>query len=58
MIRALDRKLLRESWHLRSQMLSIALVVACGIMAAGAAAFAVRRRLDRLNLIEVLKRRE
>jgi putative ABC transport system permease protein len=33
MIRALDRKLLRESWHLRSQMLSIALVVACGIMA-------------------------
>jgi putative ABC transport system permease protein len=32
MIRSLDRKLLRECWHLRGQMLSIALVVACGIM--------------------------
>ena len=28
----LDRKLLRELWHLRGQMLSIALVVATGIM--------------------------
>jgi putative ABC transport system permease protein len=31
-IGALDRKLLREVWHLRGQMLSIALVVACGVM--------------------------
>jgi len=31
-MRALDRKLLREVWRLRGQMLSIALVVACGIM--------------------------
>jgi putative ABC transport system permease protein len=29
---ALNRKLLRELWHLKSQMLSIALVVATGIM--------------------------
>jgi putative ABC transport system permease protein len=29
---ALHRKLLRELWHLKSQMLSIALVVATGIM--------------------------
>jgi putative ABC transport system permease protein len=29
---ALSRKLLRELWHLKSQMLSIALVVATGIM--------------------------
>lgn len=32
MIRALDRKLLRESWQLRGQLLSIAVVVACGVM--------------------------
>lgn len=32
MISALDRKLLRELWRLRGQMLSIALVVACGVM--------------------------
>jgi putative ABC transport system permease protein len=31
-IRALDRKLLRESWQLRGQLLSIAVVVACGVM--------------------------
>jgi len=30
--RALNRKLLRECWHLKGQMLSIALVVATGIM--------------------------
>ncbi len=32
-MRALDRKLLRELWRLRGQMLSIGLVVASGIMA-------------------------
>jgi putative ABC transport system permease protein len=31
-LRALNRKLLRECWHLKGQMLSIALVVATGIM--------------------------
>ena len=31
-LRALNRKLLRECWHLKGQMLSIALVVAAGIM--------------------------
>lgn len=31
-IRALDRKLLREVWHARGQMISISLVVACGVM--------------------------
>lgn len=31
-MRALDRKLLREAWRLRGQLLSIALVVATGIM--------------------------
>jgi putative ABC transport system permease protein len=31
-MRALDRKLVRDLWHLRGQMLSIALVVATGIM--------------------------
>jgi putative ABC transport system permease protein len=29
---ALDRKLLREAWKARGQMISIALVVACGVM--------------------------
>ena len=28
---ALDRKLLRDLWHLRGQVLAIALVVACGV---------------------------
>jgi putative ABC transport system permease protein len=32
-VRALDRKLLRELWHLRSQMFSIGAVVACGVLA-------------------------
>lgn len=32
-MRALDRKLLRDLWHLRGQMISIALLVATGIMA-------------------------
>jgi putative ABC transport system permease protein len=32
LVSALNRKLLRELWHLKSQMLSIALVVATGIM--------------------------
>jgi putative ABC transport system permease protein len=32
MVTALDRKLLREIWRLRGQMLSIALVVAAGVM--------------------------
>ena len=31
-LRALNRKLLRECWHLKGQLLSIALVVATGIM--------------------------
>ncbi|MDP1930238.1 MAG: hypothetical protein Q8L60_02130, partial [Gammaproteobacteria bacterium] len=31
-LRPLNRKLLRECWHLKGQMLSIALVVATGIM--------------------------
>src|SRR5687767_950264 len=31
-MRALNRKLLRELWRLRGQMLSIALVVAAGVM--------------------------
>jgi putative ABC transport system permease protein len=30
-LRALDKKLLRDLWHLRGQMIAIALVVACGI---------------------------
>ncbi len=30
-LRALPRKLLRDLWHLRGQMLAIALVVACGV---------------------------
>ncbi len=30
-LRALDRKLLRDAWHLRGQLVTIALVVACGI---------------------------
>src|SRR5688500_8214137 len=32
-MRALDRKLLRDLWHHRMQMVSIAAVVACGVMA-------------------------
>ena len=32
-MRALDRKLLRDLWTLRYQVLSIALVIACGIAA-------------------------
>jgi putative ABC transport system permease protein len=31
-VKALDRKLFRELWRLRSQMVSIALVVACGVL--------------------------
>lgn len=31
MIRAIDRKLLRDVWRLRSQVIAISLVVACGI---------------------------
>jgi putative ABC transport system permease protein len=31
-INALDRKLLRDAWRARGQMISIALVVACGVM--------------------------
>ena len=30
-LRALDRKLLRDLWHLRGQMTAVAVVVACGI---------------------------
>ncbi len=30
-MRALDRKLLRDLWHLRGQAVAIALVVACGV---------------------------
>ncbi len=30
-LKALDRKLLRDVWHLRGQMAAIALVVACGV---------------------------
>jgi len=30
-VRALDRKLLRDLWHLRGQAVAIALVVACGV---------------------------
>jgi putative ABC transport system permease protein len=30
-VRALDRKLLRDLWHMRGQALAIALVVACGV---------------------------
>ena len=30
-MRALDRKLLRDLWHLRGQVLAIGLVVACGV---------------------------
>ena len=30
-MRALDRKLARDLWSLRAQVLSIALVIACGI---------------------------
>ena len=32
-MKALDRKLLRDVWRLRSQVLTIALVLACGISA-------------------------
>jgi putative ABC transport system permease protein len=31
-MRAINRKLLRELWHLKGQVISIALVVASGIM--------------------------
>ena len=31
MVSALNRKLLRDLWHLRGQMLAVALVVACGV---------------------------
>lgn len=31
-IRTIDRKLLRDAWRLRGQLISIALVVACGVM--------------------------
>ena len=30
-MRALDRKLTRDLWHLRGQALAIALVLACGV---------------------------
>src|SRR6187399_2424169 len=30
-MRALDKKLLRDLWHLRGQMISVLLVVSCGI---------------------------
>ena len=30
-LRALDRKVLRDLWHLRGQVLAIALVIACGV---------------------------
>jgi len=32
-VRALERKLLRDLWHLKGQVLTVALVVACGISA-------------------------
>jgi putative ABC transport system permease protein len=31
MVKALDRKLMRDLWHLRGQVIAIALIVACGI---------------------------
>ena len=31
LVRALDRKLLRDLWHLRGQVVAIALVVASGV---------------------------
>lgn len=31
MVSALDRKLLRDLWHLRGQLLAVAVVVACGV---------------------------
>ena len=30
-MKALDRKLLRDLWHLRGQVIAIGLVVACGV---------------------------
>jgi len=30
-MRSLDRKLLRDLWHLRGQVFTVALIVACGI---------------------------
>jgi len=30
-VKALDRKLLRDLWTLKTQVLSIALVIACGV---------------------------
>jgi putative ABC transport system permease protein len=30
-LKALDRKLLRDLWHLRGQMAAIGVVVACGV---------------------------
>ena len=30
-VKALDRKLVRDAWNLRGQLVTIALVVACGI---------------------------
>ena len=31
MVSALDRKALRDLWHLRGQMAAVALIVACGV---------------------------
>ena len=31
MVKSLDRKLLRDLWSLKTQVVSIALVIACGI---------------------------
>ena len=41
-MRALDRKLARDLWRLRSQIFSIGMVVACGV----ASVLAMRSTLD------------
>jgi putative ABC transport system permease protein len=41
-VRALDRKLLRDVWHLKGQVLTVAIVVACGVAAYVALGSAVR----------------
>jgi putative ABC transport system permease protein len=54
MVSALDRKLLRDLWHLRGQLAAVAVIVACGV----ATVVALRTAYDSLRLSQTLYYRD
>ena len=54
MVSVLDRKVLRDLWHLRGQMAAVALIVACGV----ATVVTLRTAYDSLRLSQALYYRE